>query len=639
MKQSTLRKMVPLPHSRVRIADSFWSPRVETNRTVTLPLEHEKCEATGRLAAWKLTWKPGMLDPPHYFWDSDVAKWLEAVGYSLATTPDPKLERAADKVIADIAAAQQPDGYVNIYFTTVAPEGRWRNLRDQHELYCAGHLMEAAVAYFEGTGKRVLLDVMCRYADYIGRVFGPRRGQKRGYPGHQEIELALVKLARAAGEERYLELAKFFVDERGRKPWYFSREAAARGEEAEESGVNFPYDYLQGHVPARDQETAEGHAVRACYYYSGMADVAAETGDRELFRACRRIWRNITERRMYITGATGSTRFGERFTFDYDLPNEEAYAETCANIALVFFAHRMLQVEADAQYADVMERALYNGVASGISLDGTRFFYDNILATHPDHHRFSGQKSPERQDWFWCACCPPNIARLLASLGGYVYSQSRSGIFVHLYAGGSASFDVGGTPVTIVQKTAYPWRERVRIAVKPDKPATFALALRIPGWCRGARLSVNGRPARPTLRKGYAVLRREWNKGDQVELLLPMPVERVEAHPSVRQAAGCVALQRGPVVYCLEEADNGADLADLTLPRSVPLRARFEREVFGGVVTVTGKARRRDRSGWGGRLYRAERSKTKTVPFKAVPYALWANRGLGEMRVWIRSDG
>jgi len=634
---SVKRKLTPVRLTEVIVDDDFWTPRIKTNRDVTLPIEHGQCKKTGRLDAWKLDWKPGKKNMPHEFWDSDVAKWIEAAAYSLALFPDKNLEGKVDRVIDMIAGAQQKDGYLNIYFTVCEPEKRWRNLRDMHELYCAGHLMEAAVAWLEATGKRTFLDVMRRYADYIDSVFGSEKGKMRGYPGHQEIELSLVKLYRVTGEKRYLRLAKFFIDERGKCPHYFDKEAKARGE-GRKSYEYGNYDYLQAHLPVREQATAEGHAVRAVYLYSAMADVAMETGDAKLFGACRRLWENVTQKRMYIHGGIGSTRFGERFTFDYDLPNEEVYAETCAAIGLVFWAHRMSQADPDSRYADVMERALYNGTISGVSLDGKRFFYDNYLAVKPQALPFRGQKPSVRQEWFGCACCPPNIARLLASFGQYIYSQNSREVYVHLYVGGSAKIDVAGQKVTLTQKTGYPWKDKIVLSVKPDRNAEFTLALRIPRWCRDPRLKVNGKFLRVAglVKKGYAKIKRLWKSGDKVELTLPMQVEQIEAHPGVREDCGKVALRRGPVVYCLEQIDNGADLADIRLERESKLTARFDPKLLGGVVVITGKAKRRNSADWRGDLYRPVGSKTKTVNIKAVPYCTWENRKSGEMIVWIR---
>jgi len=630
-------KMAPVRLQKVAVHDEFWAPRIEKNRAVTLPIEYRQCKKTGRIDAWKLDWKEGAPNKPHQFWDSDVAKWIEAAAYSLAAFRDEKLEKTVDGVIDWIAKAQQKDGYLNTYFTVCDPGRRWTNLRDMHELYCAGHLMEAAAAYYEATGKRKLLDVLCRYADYIASVFGPEKGKKRGYPGHEEIELALVKLYRATGRGRYLKLAKFFIDQRGRRPHFFDQEARARGEDPKRYGGG-GYENLQAHRPVREQATAEGHAVRAMYLYCGMADVAAETGDAELLAACRRLWKNVAERRMYIHGGIGSTRFGERFTCDYDLPNEEAYAETCAAIGLVFWSHRMLQIDADSKYADVMERAFYNGTISGVSLDGKRFFYDNLLAVHPKTHRFRERKSPFRQEWFGCACCPPNIARLLASLPQYVYSRNDREAYVHLYVGSTAELEVAGQTVRLAQRTGYPWKEKVMITVNPERREEFTLALRIPGWCRGAKLELNGASLslRSIVRKGYAKIKRTWKRADKVRLTLPMPVERIEAHPSVREDCGKVALQRGPVVYCLEQVDNGPDLADICLPRNARLKAKFTKNLLGGVVVVSADAYRRDRAGWKGALYKRAPSATRRIRIKAVPYCVWGNRKEGEMIVWMR---
>jgi len=629
----------PVPHRQFRFTDAFWNPRVDTNRKATLPAEHEQCKKTGRLEALKLKWKKGDPNPPHVFWDSDIAKWLEAAAYSLATHPDPGLEALCDDAIDWLEKGQQPDGYLNIHFTVVEPEKRWTNLRDAHELYCAGHLMEAATAYYEATGKRKLLDVLCRYADHIAATFGPGPGQKRGYPGHPEIELALVKLYRATGHRKYLELSKFFVDERGQEPHYYDLEAKERGDDPKKYWARH-YDYCQAHAPLRKQKTAEGHSVRALYLFAGVADVALETGDTGLLKTCLRLWENIARKRMYVTGGVGSARHGERFSFDHDLPNETAYAETCANIALVFFANRLLQAELNGEFADVMERALYNSVISGVSKDGKHFFYENFLAACPPYHEFAHMNAPARKEWFGCACCPPNIARLLASLGQYVSSRSADGLALHLYAGGRLETEVAGAPVVIDLTTDYPWDGRVALSLKPKAPTEFTLALRIPGWCRGAKLKLNGKAlALPKLvRKGYAHIKRTWSRGDRVELELPMPAERIEAHPSVREDCGLVALQRGPLVYCVEEADNGKDLADLILPARAKLRTKREPELLGGVVTISAPAKRRATKDWGDTLYRpAGRSRLVNVTLKAVPYALWANRRTGEMRVWLQS--
>lgn len=626
------RKLTPVPFSRVGIEDAFWAPRMRVNRDTTLRTEYQQLKDTGRIDAFLLDWKPGMEPRPHYFWDSDVAKWVEAASYSLATHPDPELEALVDEVVGKIAGAQQPDGYLNIYFTIVEPEKRWTNLRDLHELYCAGHLMEAAVAHCEATGKRTLLDVMTRYADYIDSVFGDAPGKRPGTPGHEEIELALVKLHHATGEERYLRLSEFFLNQRGRTPSVFHME---RPQEPPA-----PTFYCQDHLPVREQTEAVGHAVRAMYLYSGMADVAAETGDEALLRACERLWESATARRMYVTGGVGSTKEGERFTDDYDLPNDTAYAETCAAIGLVFFAHRMLQIDADSRYADVMERALYNGTISGVSLDGERFFYVNLLESvgAPLTASPRDRDLPTRQDWFGCACCPPNIARLIASLGQYVYSEGEADAHVHLYVRGSGRLTVSGREVVVTQETDYPWDGAVRLRVKPDAPARLALNLRLPGWCESAELSVDGAPVDlgSCMRKGYARIEREWTGAETIELHMPMPVQRIRAHPAVRHDAGKVALQRGPVVYCLEGVDNPTPLHGIVLPREAELAAHHEPNLLGGVTVITGEGLIADDADWEGALYRARPTQYRPCTIRAVPYCVWDNREPGPMLVWMR---
>lgn len=632
MDTAPRRLLQPVPWTQVRITGGFWGPRLETNRTTTLPIEYRQCKDTGRIDAFRLDWRPGQPDPPHIFWDSDVAKWIEAACYSLATHPDPALQAQVDEVVDLVVTAQQADGYLNVHFTVVEPDQRWANLRDWHELYCAGHLMEAAVAHHQATGRRDLLDCLARYGDYIGQVFGRGAGQLPGYCGHEEVELALVKLYRATGERRYLDLAAYFVDERGAQPHFFDEEARRRGEDPGQY-VFGKYDYCQAHQPVREQTTAEGHSVRAMYLYCGMADVAAETGDEALLAACRALFDNVAQRRLYLTGGIGSAPHGERFTRDWDLPNATAYAETCAAIGLVLFAHRMLQVEADARYADVLEQALYNGVLSGIDEGGTHFFYANPLAVDPRHH--PGPFSPVRQEWFGCACCPPNLARLLASLGEYVSSTSADELFVHLFVDGTVCAPVAGAAAQLTVRTSYPWGESVQITVDDTPAAEWTLALRVPGWCRAATARVNGQTAEVMVERGYAKLRRRWQSGDVVEWVLPMPVRRVYAHPDVRADVGRVALMRGPLVYCLEEADNGLNLDALVLPRDAELTARHDPDLLRwGAVVVEGEAQRE--VPLDGVLYSDAPLPSEPAKLRAVPYALWQNRGQGEMLVWIR---
>jgi len=601
-------KLEPFELSSVKIESGFWGPRQET----------------GRLDALRLQWKPGQGNPPHIFWDSDIAKWAEAASYALATHPEPQLAEMLDEVVGLLAAAQQPDGYLNSHYTVVEQDKRWTNLRDRHELYCAGHLMEAAVAHYQATGSRALLDVMCRYADYIDSVFGP--GKRTGYPGHEEIELALIKLYRATGERRYLDLCRCFIDERGKQPHFYDEEAKARGDDPK-SYRHASYAYNQSHLPVREQSEAVGHAVRATYLYSGMADLAAEVGDQKLLDACKRLWESTTARKMYITGGVGAQRAGESLGPDYVLPNEVAYAETCAAIGLVFFAHRMVQLEPDGRYADIMERALYNGALSGVSLEGTKFFYVNPLESAGGHHR---------EQFFSCSCCPPNIARLIASLGRYIYSTADGAVYVHLYVAGQGNTELAGRQVTIAQQTDYPWDGEVEITVGVQEPTSFALVLRIPGWCTKHRLKVNGRATSARVVKGYATIKRQWRDGDRVELTLEMPVERVVAHPRVLDDAGRVALQRGPMVYCIEQCDHSVDVRSILLPDKAKLTARFDGKLLGGVTVIEGSGLTPALTGWQGQAYRPARAaKMKTVAIKAIPYCLWDNRDAGAMAVWV----
>jgi uncharacterized protein len=592
----------PLPLQSVRIDDAFWSPRLEINRRLTVPHAYKLCKSSGRIDAFKLRWRPGMARKPHYFWDSDVAKWVEAAAYCLATKLDAALRRKLERVVALIARAQQPDGYLNVYFTVVEPAKRWTNLRDHHELYCAGHLIEAGVAHFEATGKRTLLDVVCRYADHIDATFGP--GKRTGYPGHEEIELALVKLYRATAERRYLDLAAYFINERGRQPHFYDAEACLRGEDPS----NWEWDYTknQSHLPVREQREAVGHAVRAMYLYSGMTDVAAETGDASLLAACKRLWRSVTRRKMYITGGVGAIRRGEALGPGYFLPAEAAYAETCAACGLVFFAHRMLQIERHRDYADVMERALYNGVLTGVSLDGRRFFYENPLASAGTHHR---------KEWFDCACCPPNLARLLASLGRYVYSVDEQAIYIHLFVGGAANFTIAGQQVRLKQQTRYPWYGDVTLTVALDPPATFDVMVRLPGWCGNYDVRINGRRITPQAQRGYLRVRRAWSSGDCIQLRLDMPIERVTAHPRVADAVGKVALCRGPIVFCVEVCDRGRDARRLQLSDGAKLTASYTPSVLGGTIFI--------------------RDGRRKASFRAIPYCLWDNRQPGSMAVWL----
>lgn len=648
MADDSLAAATPLPFTDVTVADPFWTPRLETLRDVTMETVYESLEETGRIDNLRIA--AGEADGEfsgRYYNDSDVYKWLEAACYLLAVDDDPTLRERVDDLVDVIEGAQEPDGYLNSYFQLVEPSAKWANLHAMHELYCAGHLFEAAVAHHRATGDDQLLDVARRLADHIDEQFGP--GAATGYPGHEEIELALVKLCRETGEGRYLDLASYFIDARGRDPSRFEQEVtdpegvAGRVYDRVLEGDEYDGRYFQDHAPVREQDTAEGHAVRATYLYCGMADVAMETGDRELVDTLERLWSNVTERRMYVTGGLGSSHDGERFTTDYDLPNETSYAETCAALGNVLWNHRMLQLTGEGRFGDVVERTLYNGLLAGLSLSGDRFFYANPLevngeehALHDhDEHRFAS----ERQPWFETACCPTNVPRLLLTLGQYAYLRDGDdALYVTLYVGGSAETTVDGTDVTVAQTTDYPWDGAVELDVDSADPVDFALKLRLPDWCDDYALSVDGGDADATAEDGFLTLDRTWTGSTTVELDLDVDVDCVTAHPDVRENAGRVALVRGPLVYCLEGADHDRPLADYALAADPSVAGSYDADLLDGVVTLTADGVAPDRSGWEGALYR---SLGATVPVEtsvtAVPYYGWGHRDSSEMRVWVRS--
>jgi uncharacterized protein len=634
----------------VTIQDDFWGRYIRLVQNVVIPYQYEAlhdralgAEPSHAIANFEIA--AGRKTGEFYGWvfqDSDVAKWLEAVGYSLSITRDPELERQADEVIDLVGEAQQEDGYLNTYFTIKEPGKRWTNLNDCHELYCAGHFIEAAVSYYEATGKRKLLDIMCRMVDHIDSVFGPEEGKMQGYDGHQEIELALVKLYRLTGEERYLKLSSFFINERGQQPNFLKEQWDNLGSINFFTGQkeNLDLKYYQSHLPVREQEVAVGHAVRAVYMYTAMADLAAITGDDTLRKACERLWNNITNKQMYITGGIGSTHRGEAFTFDYDLPNDSVYAETCASIGLIFFAQRMLRISPDARYADVMERALYNNVLGSMAQDGKHYFYVNPLevwpqacSCNPDKHHVKS----ERQGWFGCACCPPNVARLLTSLNQYIYSIHGDTLYTNLYIGSELNTKLGGTDVTIQQESNYPWKGTVSMKINPVAEAEFGIALRIPSWSQGMEIRVNGEALNTAedIEQGYLVIRRMWRAEDIIEVHDPMEAHRIYAHPNLRADAQKVTIQRGPLVYCLESIDNGEPLSSISLKEDGELTAVFDETLLGGAVVVEADGLRVDQEGWSGGLYSREKATLQPVKVKAVPYYLWGNRGSGEMKVWI----
>lgn len=635
----------PLPLKDVRIRDAFWSRYVDLIPNVVLRRQWEllndktesHCIENFRVAA-------GESDEPFegmVFQDSDAAKWIEAAAYSLETNPDPELESTVDKLIALLGRAQQEDGYLDTYFTVAKPNGRWTNLLEGHELYIAGHFIEAAVAYRNATGKENLLCIVRRMADYICTVFGPEDGKLHGYPGHQEIELALVKLYHATGEAKYLSLAEYFIRERGKSPYYFDAERKRLGAYLFPEFENFDRKYNQTHLPPVEQTTAEGHAVRAMYMYSAMADLAFEKRDAALEKACERLFDNIASRRMYITGSVGSADDGERFTCDYDLPNDTNYSETCASVGLAMFCQRMLRNTHDGKYGDVLERALYNTVLSGISEDGQRFFYVNPLEVWPEACEKNPTKrhvKPERQKWFGCACCPPNVARTLASLGQYVYSASQDTLFVHIYLSNSAAVTLSGQRFEVSQQTNYPFEDTVRLHVQGGRPGRFTLALRLPAWSETAQLKIDGKPVsiQELLKDGYIYIDREWYD-NRVEWVLDVRPHLVFANPKVRADAGRAAIEKGPLVYCVEECDNGENLQAVEIDTDVVLSETFEPELLGGTVVITCSAWRCSDEDWNDALYRSAPPQKRKVSLKSVPYCLWNNRGKGEMLVWLRT--
>lgn len=637
------QETVPADIRNVALGGGFWSRVAEDVRKKVIPYQWEAlndrvegaepsyCVHNFQVAAGMKEGEFGGM----VFQDSDLAKWIEAVAYSLSTHPDPELEKTADGIIDTIEKAQQPDGYLNTYFTVKAPERRWSDLRDCHELYCAGHMMEAAVAYYEATGKRKLLDVMHRMAKLIMEIFGPEQGKIKGYPGHQEIELALVRMYHATGDADLLRLAKYFLDERGSGPNYFAEEDKSLDHHHFRQNDALDSSYNQSHLPVREQKTIEGHSVRALYMLAGMADVARETGDVALFEACETLFENVSSKRMYVTGGVGSTHIGEAFTFDYDLPNDTIYAETCASIALVFFAQRMLQIDPDAKYAQVMERALYNTCIAGMSLDGRSFFYVNPLEVQPEASEKDPAKKhvlPLRPKWFGCSCCPPNLARLVSSLGQYIYSTDEKGVYVHLFIDSKADLQAGGQKISLAQSTEYPYDGRISFTASAGK---YLLRLRLPDWCQSYTLTVAGAAFDAPVEKGYLVIDRAWSEGESVELSLDMPPRRVYAHPSVAEDVGKVAIMRGPLVYCAEEADNGKGLYSLRLAADAALSIKEEKNLLGGVTTLHAPAERL-RPEAGGPLYRDQAPDWEAVDdLTMIPYYAWANRGKGEMTVWM----
>lgn len=660
----------PISLRRFEAADGFWKEKMELVRNNVIPYQWEilndrvegaspsfcmrNFKVAGKLMQEKRE-KGAAFEEPVYtfrgfealpedmehledkfygfvFQDSDFSKWIEAVAYSLVNHPDPELEKTADEAIDIVCAAQLENGYLDTYYIINGMDKSFSNLKDHHELYCFGHLTEGAVAYYQATGKDRLLQAAIRFADYIEQKFGPEDGKCKGYPGHEIAEMALVRLYEATGEARYLNLSRFFIDERGKQPYYWDCEETGKKKEGER------YQYYQAHRPVREQEEAVGHAVRAMYLYSGMADVARLTDDEKLKEACRRLWNSAVREKMYITGGVGGTHMGESFSFPFDLPNDTAYAETCAAIGLVFFARRMLEMEPDAAYADVMELALYNSVLSGMALDGKSFFYVNPLEVLPDACHKDERKAhvkPVRQKWFGCACCPPNLARLISSIPAYAYTENEDTLFMHLAMSGKVTKQTKDKNICFEISSEMPWNGRVAVTCTGEEAVDMKLAVRIPGWC--GKWTVQGTEGFAcTEEKGYYYMDGTWSRGKEILFDFTMEPCFYQADSRVREDIGKLALRKGPVVYCAEEADNGKDLHLFRVLPEEPVEET--KTVIGGQTfpALKIKAEKLCVSDTGDALYtKYQKPEYQPAVLKMIPYFGWANRGENEMMVWL----
>lgn len=623
-----LGEIKEVPFTDVHFTDDFWLPRMEINRTVSIPSAFHQCEINGRFDNFALA--GGLIKGEHKgdfsFDDTDPYKIIEGASYSLAVKYDPKLDAYLDSVITLIAAAQEPDGYLTTCVTNKCTRlsgwwgsSRWEKI-NSHELYNSGHLYEAAVAHYKATGKKTLLNVAIKNADLVCQVFGPNEGQKHVPSGHPIIEMALAKLYNVTDDEKYLKMARYFVDETG------------RGTDGHKLSP-----YSQDHKPIIDQDEIVGHAVRAGYLFSGVTDVASLQHDKKLFDAVNRVWENMASKKLYLNGGIGSRPQGEGFGPNYELNNFNNYCETCASIANVYWNQRMFLATGDSKYIDVLERTLYNGLIAGVSLSGDKFFYDNPMGTPGGH---------ARQQWFGCACCPGNVTRFMASVPGYVYAIDKKDIYVNLFVGGNSKLKVGDTEVELVQKTQYPWNGDVEIDVTPNKNDKFTLLVRIPGWAKNkpvpsdlyayvdgsnpqVKVLVNGSETKKHTRAGYWVIEREWKKGDKVTLTMDMPVRRVEANPQVRYDKGLLAMERGPILYALESIDQKRDyIFDIVIPRDSKIESHFEKNLLNGVVVLEGNAFAVEKDSASGKVIE------KPLTFKAIPYSTWNNRGIGQMVVW-----
>lgn len=639
-----------IPISDIKITDEFWNKYRDLVGKVIIPyqwdvlndrledVETSHCIENFKIAAGLSNGKfEGAV-----FQDTDLAKWLEAVGFYLAAYGcDEKLEAMADEAIDLIEKAQQPDGYLDTYFIINAPDKKWKNLCEGHELYTAGHFMEAAVAYYEATGKRKIIDVVCRLADLLCNVFGNEEGKCHGYPGHPEVEVGLIKLYRTTGVKKYLDLAKHFIDIRGVGDNYFLEEEKQEDfERIFPEFINYDPSYSQSHLPVRQQKTAEGHAVRAAYLYSAMADVAVETDDKELLDACKVLWDDMVHRRMYVTGSIGSSGWLERFTTDYDLPNDCNYSESCASIGLAMFGKRMGEITGEASYFDEVERALYNTVLSGIAMDGKGFFYVNPLEVWPaacmDHTSRLHVKS-ERQKWFGVACCPPNIARTLASLGQYIAYTSDNKIYLNMYVSSKIKAEVSGKEIRLDIKSEIPWNGKVSVHVESDEQMVETLALRIPYYAKNPKISVSGAGLDMKQDKGYINVILSGTSMD-VSFEFDMPARFIHSNPKVRADVGKLAIMKGPLVYCLEEIDNGENLACTFVSSKTKLEEEFDNSILGGTTRISFDGYRLKEEGWdSSTLYGELENEFEEVRLTAVPYCYWGNRKKNEeMLVWMK---
>lgn len=643
------RNMHFIPWKNICLTDGFWKHRQQVAAKETSRAIYDRFANTGRIEAMKLSWQEGMPNKPHVFWDSDVAKWMEGAACFLALEENPVLRARLDGLIDDILSGQTADGYFNSAYLTLRPDRRFTD-RTEHELYTAGHLIEAAVTHYEATGETRFLKAMERFADLIARVFVTEDGAPYATPGHQELELALVRLYRATGEKRHLALARHFVDTRGtqhRDRVFSVPNGTWPAMPPLANQLLYNDTYAQDEAPARELQQTGGHAVRAMYFYSAMADLALEDGDEALKTACERLWSDSVNHKMYITGGVSAERFGEAIGTNYVLPNDLAYAETCASVAMANFSQRMLCLSPDGKYADMIERQMFNGALAGLSMDGRAFYYDNALQCRvrvsdffADIHALPLYPPYQRQELFECSCCPPNIYRFLAEMGQYFYSVKTRDVYVHQYATGTANLCVEDAPLCIEQETAYPWDGEIGLTIHAAAPVDCDLHIRIPGWCRSWSLSRNDESLSQTPIQGYVRLCGSWREGDRVLLKLDMPVEQMAAHPAVVENAGRVALQRGPVVYCLEGIDQPAtDLFRVLLPRGQFAWEIGELEIKEEKVpALRANVLSESLEGWQDMLYRPVHPTLEETQITAIPYFAWANRGANDMTVWIRKQ-